>query len=156
MIMAPASTFIRQAGPEDRAAIEAIVQAAYAPYIPRIGRKPGPMLDDYEVLIADGRVHVLVDGEIVRGLVILIPDGDALLLDNVAVDPRAQGRGYGRMLLNFAEAEARRTGVRTLRLYTNEAMTENIALYGRLGFVETHRAVEKGLRRIYMTKVLKA
>jgi len=156
MIMAPASTFIRQAGPEDRAAIEAIVQAAYAPYIPRIGRKPGPMLDDYEVLIADGRVHVLVDGEIVRGLVILIPDGDALLLDNVAVDPRAQGRGYGRMLLNFAEAEARRAGVRTLRLYTNEAMTENIALYGRLGFVETHRAVEKGLRRIYMTKVLKA
>lgn len=156
MTMAPASAFIRQAGPEDRVAIEAIVQAAYAPYIPRIGRKPGPMLDDYEVLIADGRVHVLVDGEIVRGLVVLIPDGDALLLDNVAVDPRAQGRGYGRMLLNFAEAEARRTGVRTLRLYTNEAMTENIALYGRLGFVETHRAVEKGLRRIYMTKVLKA
>ncbi|AWM89285.1 GNAT family N-acetyltransferase [Microvirga sp. 17 mud 1-3] len=154
--MAPASAFIRQAGPEDRAAIEAIVEAAYAPYIPRIGRKPGPMLDDYEILIADGRVHVLVDGGIVRGLVVLIPDGDALLLDNVAVDPRAQGRGYGRMLLNFAEAEARRTGVRTLRLYTNEAMTENIALYGRLGFVETHRAVEKGLRRIYMTKVLKA
>ena len=148
------SARIRQAGPDDRGAIEAIVQAAYASYIPRIGRKPGPMLDDYGALIADGRVSVLVDRQEIRGLVVLIPDGNALLLDNVAVDPRAQGHGYGRMLLTFAEAEARRTGARALRLYTNEAMTENLALYGRLGFVETHRAVEKGLRRVYMTKVL--
>jgi hypothetical protein len=60
------------------------------------------------------------------------------------------------MLLAFAEAEARRMGARALRLYTNEAMTENLALYGRLGFVETHRAVEEGLRRVYMTKVLES
>lgn len=155
MMMEP-STRIRQAGPGDRDAIEVIVQAAYAPYIRRIGRKPGPMLDDYGALIADGRVSVLVDRQEIRGLVVLIPDGNALLLDNVAVDPRAQGCGYGRMLLSFAEEEARRTGARTLRLYTNEAMTENLALYGRLGFVETHRAVEKGLRRVYMTKILES
>mgnify|MGYP001314961146 CR=1 FL=1 len=150
------SARIRLAGPEDRGAVEAIVQAAYAPYILRIGRKPGPMLDDYGALIVDERVSVLVDRQEIRGLVVLIPDGEALLLDNVAVDPRAQGCGYGRMLLAFAEAEARRMGARALRLYTNEAMTENLALYGRLGFVETHRAVEEGLRRVYMTKVLES
>ena len=34
-------------------------------------------------------------------------------------------------------------------------MTENIALYSRIGYVETHRAEEKGLRRVYMTKSLR-
>jgi hypothetical protein len=41
-----------------------------------------------------------------------------------------------------------------VRLYTNEAMTENIALYSRIGFMETHRAEERGLRRVYMIKTL--
>jgi len=33
-------------------------------------------------------------------------------------------------------------------------MTENIALYSRIGYVETYRAEEKGLRRVHMTKLL--
>ena len=33
-------------------------------------------------------------------------------------------------------------------------MTENIALYSRIGYVETHRAEENGLRRVYMSKRL--
>jgi hypothetical protein len=33
-------------------------------------------------------------------------------------------------------------------------MTENIALYGRIGYAETHRATEKGLNRVYMAKPL--
>src|SRR6185312_9837699 len=49
-----ARSVIRRAEPEDRAAIESIVRAAYAVYIPRIGKPPGPMLDDYAALIADG------------------------------------------------------------------------------------------------------
>lgn len=147
-------TFIRRAHPQDLAAVEAIVQAAYSPYVPRMGRRPGPMLDDYDALIADGCVNVLVDDEQIRGLVVLIPEETAMLLDNVAVDPRAQGRGYGRALLSFAERCARETDCRALRLYTNEAMTENLALYAHLGFVETHRAEENGFKRVYMTKLL--
>jgi ribosomal protein S18 acetylase RimI-like enzyme len=146
---------IRIAHPTDRARIEAVVRAAYAPYVPRIGREPGPMGNDYGALIADGRVHVLVDQDAIVGLVVLIPDGTEMLLDNVAVDPRAQGRGYGRRLLAFAEQRAREAGCRALRLYTNEAMTENLALYGRVGFAETHRAEDEGFRRVYMTKVLR-
>lgn len=145
---------IRNAEAQDREAVEAIVQAAYACYIPRIGRRPGPMDEDYASLIAAGRVHVLVEHGEIRGLVVLIPDGTEILLDNVAVDPRAQGRGYGHRLLAFAEERAREAGCHALRLYTNEAMTENVALYTRLGFVETHRAEENGFRRVYMTKLL--
>jgi hypothetical protein len=50
---------IRLAVPGDCPAVEAIVQAAYAPYVPRIGRKPGPMLDDYGARIRAKQVHVL-------------------------------------------------------------------------------------------------
>ena len=45
-------------------------------------------------------------------------------------------------------------GYATVRLYTNEAMTENIKLYAKIGYAETHRAEEKGLRRVYMAKTV--
>jgi ribosomal protein S18 acetylase RimI-like enzyme len=147
-------TEIRTAVMSDRPAVEAIVQAAYAVYVPRIGRKPGPMLDDYAALISDRRVHVVADGGRIRGIVVLIPEEESMLLDNVAVSPDARGQGFGRTLIEFAERSARDAGYGSIRLYTHEMMTENIAMYSRIGFVETHRAEEKGLRRVFMTKRL--
>jgi hypothetical protein len=41
-----------------------------------------------------------------------------------------------------------------LRLYTNAAMTENLLMYAHLGFVETHRATEKGFHRVYLRLAL--
>jgi ribosomal protein S18 acetylase RimI-like enzyme len=145
---------IRSASLEDLAAIEAIVESAYARYVPIIGRKPGPMLDDYRALIDKGHVYVLSDGGGISAILVLIPEEHAMLLDNVAVSPHAQGRGHGRALIAFAERMARERGLRAIRLYTNEAMTENVALYGRLGFVESHRREEQGFRRVYMAKLL--
>ena len=146
---------IRPARPEDRAAVEAIVAAAYARYIARIGKPPGPMLDDYAARIADGAVSVFeeADGRL-AGIIVLVPKPDHLLLDNVAVRPDRQGRGIGRALIAFAEAEARRAGFRELRLYTHVTMVENIALYTRLGFAETGRGREAGYDRVFMTKWL--
>jgi GNAT superfamily N-acetyltransferase len=148
------SNDIRLAATSDLPAVEAIVEAAYSHYIARIGRKPGPMLDDYAALIRAGRVHVLNCDGGVKALLVLIPEPDVMLLDNVAVVPEMRGTGLGRKLLLFAEDAARRAGYRAIRLYTHEKMTENIALYGRIGYVETHRGEEKGLRRVYMTKAL--
>jgi len=142
---------IRPATANDIATIEAIVQAAYSPYIERIGRKPGPMLEDYRQQVEAGRIQVLEQAGQVQGFVVLIDADDYLLLDNLAVDPAAQGLGYGRLLLEFAEQQAHQGSI---RLYTNEAMAENIALYTRKGYVETHRAEENGLRRVYMRKDL--
>ncbi|TCT06241.1 GNAT family N-acetyltransferase [Aquabacter spiritensis] len=146
----------RLAGPEALGAVEAIIEAAYAPYVARIGRKPAPMLADYGALIAAGRVHVLDHAGAIRGVLVLIPEADALLLDTVAVAPAAQGLGLGRTLLDFAEQAARAQGYRAIRLYTNAAMVENIALYTRRHYVETHRAEEHGLKRVFMTKALGA
>ncbi len=113
------------------------------------------MLDDYAALIDAGRVHVGMRNKVVQGILVLIPQTDAMLLDNVAVAPEAQGSGLGRLLIEFAERTAINTGYDAIKLYTNEAMTENIALYERLGYAETHRVEEKGLRRVYMLKSLR-
>ena len=92
--------------------------------------------------------------ERVRGFLVLIEQGDHLLLDNVAVDPATQGRGHGRALMDYAEGYARWAGLPAIRLYTQDIMVENIAIYSRRGYVETHRATEHGLRRIHMEKRL--
>jgi len=144
----------RLAGPQDLAAVQALVQAAYAHYVPRIGAVPGPLRDDYGALIGDRRVHVIDSAEGLRAVLVLIPQADAMLLDNIAVAPQAQGQGYGKCLLQFAERMARQAGYRQIRLYTQEKMVENLALYARIGYRETHRAQEIGLARVYMAKAL--
>jgi ribosomal protein S18 acetylase RimI-like enzyme len=122
-----------------------------------MGKPPGPMLDDYDVLIADGAVSVLEPNDgVIAAILVLLPKPDHLLLDNIAVRTDCQGQGLGRKLIAFAEAEARRLGYAELRLYTHETMTENIALYTRLGFIETGRGQEAGYDRVFMTKRLDA
>jgi ribosomal protein S18 acetylase RimI-like enzyme len=146
---------IRRAETGDRAAIESIVRAAYSVYIDRIGKPPGPMLDDYSALIEQRAVSILVEGEgTIIALIVLLPATDYLLLDNIAVRPDHQGQGLGRQLIAFAESEARRLGYAEIRLYTHEKMTENIGLYARLGFHETGRSREAGYDRVFMTKQL--
>ena len=141
---------IRPADAADLPAVERIVRDAYTRYIARIGKPPGPMNDDYAALI---RAHsVWVTGNPVAGAIVLLPQDGHLLLDNVAVDPAAQGQGIGRALIEFAEAEARRRGYAELRLYTHETMTENIALYGRTGWEETGRAEQNGFARVFFRK----
>jgi agmatinase len=148
------SDTIRRAAPEDRQAVEAIVNAAYEGYIPRIGKPPGPMLDDYAALITDGSVFVLDAADGVAGILVLLEAADHLLLDNVAVAPARKGGGFGRRLIAFAESEARRRGYGEIRLYTHVTMVENVALYLRLGYEETGRGEQAGYQRVFMRKTL--
>jgi GNAT superfamily N-acetyltransferase len=145
---------IRLALAIDETPIRAIIDAAFSIYIPRIGKKPGPMLEDYAALIARGEVYcLLIDGKIAGTITLGIENG-GLLVDNLAVAAPWRGNGYGKILLAFAETKALEQGMRLLRLYTNEAMTENLALYPAMGYVETHRAEGKGFRRVYFEKHL--
>lgn len=145
---------LRAATGADVPRIEAIVRDAYAHYLPRMDRPPGPMLDDYAAHVAAARVTVAeVDGEI-AAILVLVPSSDHLLLDNVAVATAFQGRGLGRALIAHAEATARTCGLTEIRLYTNVVMTENIAFYAQLGFVETHRAEQAGYQRVFMRKLV--
>ncbi|MFP6732001.1 MAG: GNAT family N-acetyltransferase [Alphaproteobacteria bacterium] len=147
---------IRPARPGDAEGIAACVSAAYAIYVARMGKLPGPMLDDYAQVIARHRVFVLARTEEIAGALVLIDQEDgSLLLDNVAIHPDLQGRGLGRRLISYAEDEAGRLGHETLDLYSHETMSDSIALYLALGYEETDRRVVRGYARVYMRKELR-
>ena len=111
---------------------------------------------DYDQLIAAGSVTVLVSpgGAEVAGLIVLVPEPGALLIENVAVDPRAQGRGLGRTMLAHAEAVARDAGLASLRLYTHRLMATNVALYTHLGYTVTTGDSHEARPIVHMTKTI--
>lgn len=147
---------IRQAGTDDVATIDTLVEAAYSLYTARIGRAPAPVGADYARLVAAGEVWVGCSDRRVVGVLVIRPAGDTLELENVAVEPADQGRGYGRELIAFAERRALELGLESVSLYTNEAMVENLRLYPRLGYEETDRRLEDGYRRVFFRKSLDA
>ena len=112
------------------------------------------MLADFEAQVAAGQVTVLEAAGRLRGLIVMFPEADHLFVENVAVWPDAQGHGYGRRLLVFAESEARRLGLDEIRLYTEERMSENLALYPAIGYEKSERREEAGYRRVYFKKRL--
>jgi GNAT superfamily N-acetyltransferase len=143
---------VQNAAEKDAAAVTICVHNAFGHYIERIGRKPGPMLMDYEREISEHQVFVVKDnGRLVGALVLCVKD-EGFLLDVIAVEPEWQGKGLGKLLLNFAEAEAKRQGYKSIYLYTHEMMVENQALYSKIGYVEYDRRFENGLSRVYMRK----
>jgi ribosomal protein S18 acetylase RimI-like enzyme len=145
---------VRPARESDAAVLTAVAAQAYRRYVPRIGREPAPMTADYAQAVRSGLTWVAeADGDVV-GLLVLVAYPDHLLLENVAVLPSAQRRGVGGRLLALAEDQARARGLDEIRLYTNEAMTENLAYYGRHGYAETHRAEQDGFRRVFFAKRL--
>ncbi len=99
---------IRRARPGEAPLLRALVERAYAPWVPVLGRRPMPMDDDYEARVAAGQAWVLEGAGEVRGVLVLEGHAGHLLIENVAVEPALRGKGDGRTLLDFAEAEARR------------------------------------------------
>jgi GNAT superfamily N-acetyltransferase len=116
---------IRAAIAADVPVIAQIVDHAYRRYIARMGKPPGPMLEDYAARVPEGVVWVLEEGAVITAIIVLLPTANHLLLDNIAVSPARQGLGLGRRLLAFAETEALRRGYREIRLYTHQTMVEN-------------------------------
>jgi ribosomal protein S18 acetylase RimI-like enzyme len=117
-------------------------------------RPPKPVLADYAAVVRDGQTWLLEDLGQCLGVLVLVPQADHLLLENVAVDPSHQGRGLGRALLDWAETEARRLRLPAVQLYTNALMTENIAIYTARGYVETERRHIDGRDAVFMRKSL--
>jgi GNAT superfamily N-acetyltransferase len=145
---------LRRATAADLPSIQRVIAAAYHKYLCRMDRPPAPLLHDYSAAVDTGGIWVT--GNPVMGLISLLEIDDVILIENVAVHPAWQGTGLGRRLMEFAEQQARQRRIRRLALYTNEVMTENLAIYAHLGYRETDRRSEDGYRRIYMEKILPA
>ena len=137
--MTDTGPLLRVADRGDVDAVRAVVTAAYEPWIPVIGKRPVPMEADYDQLIEAGRVTVLLpqgSGPI-AAIIVLVLEPQGLLIENVAVDPAFQGRGFGGILLAHAEDVAKSAGRGSVRLYTHPLMASNIALYEHLGYLIT-------------------
>jgi ribosomal protein S18 acetylase RimI-like enzyme len=131
-----------------------LVKASYGHYVERLGGPPRPMLDDYADVVRRMSVTVAERDGAVAGLIVLGVDEEGFFVDNVAVDPSQQGSGVGRSLLEHAETEARRRGFDSIYLYTHERMTENLALYSRVGYVEYDRRLHGDATLVYLRKGL--
>ena len=143
---------IRAATAADVPAVRAVTDAAFHPYIERIGLVPQPMEADHAANVAAGKVFVT--GEPVVGLVVVEAFADHLFLDSIAVHPDAHGRGVGRRLLEFVTAHARALGLSEVRLYTNAMMWENQKIYPKYGYEVVERRVDGPYDRIHYRKRL--
>jgi ribosomal protein S18 acetylase RimI-like enzyme len=136
---------MRRGTPADAAAIRELTLAAYAKWVPVIGREPKPMTADYAEALRIHRFDLLhVAGQLVA-LIETSLDEDRLFIVNVAVTPSFQGQGLGRRLLAHAEQLAVASGCSEIGLYTNKLFAANVQLYRRLGYqVDREEQVKVG------------
>jgi ribosomal protein S18 acetylase RimI-like enzyme len=145
---------IRRAGPADAGAVAALTCAAYEKWIPVIGRAPKPMTADYDRAVREHLIDLLfAEGSLVA-LVESIREPDHLLIENLAVAPEHQRRGYGLRMLRHAESLARELGFAELRLYTNKLFVENVAFYRKHGYRFDGETAFKGGFIVHMTRRL--
>ena len=145
---------IRKASLSDLEQVKACAVAAYTRYIERIGKAPAPMVADFAASIENDHLYVIEDNAEVCGFVVFYARDNYIHMENVALDPRFQGRGLGMQLIEFVEQQARADGYARVSLYTNAKMTENLGLYPRLGYEQFDRRIEDGFDRVYFEKTL--
>ena len=147
---------LRQGVAADADAIRGLTRAAYAKWVPVIGREPKPMTADYAAALTQHRFDLLhVDGKL-AALIETVAQAEHLLIENVAVAPVFQGRGLGRKLMAHAEALAAASGLREMRLYTNKRFAGNIGLYESLGYRVDREEAFLGGFAVYMSKAIRA
>jgi GNAT superfamily N-acetyltransferase len=143
---------IRPAIPADAEVIRNLTRAAYAKWVALIGREPLPMQADYERAVTEHKIDLLiVDGALV-GLLETILRPDHLWIENIAVAPERQGRGYGRLLLAHAEKCAIEAGRFEIRPQTNQAFAANLALYAKLAYAIDRAEPFRGGMLVHMSK----
>lgn len=145
---------LRRAGPADAGAIRMLTRAAYAKWVPMIGREPLPMTAHYDRAVLAHRIDLAEIGGTLAALIETIAEVDHLLIENLAVAPEFRGRGLGTRLLAHAEALAAEASHDTLRLYTNGRFAGNIALYRRLGYAIDREEPFLGGTTVHMVKRL--
>jgi GNAT superfamily N-acetyltransferase len=143
---------IRPAVSSDAARIRDLTRAAYAKWVALIGREPLPMQADYERALAEHTIDLLIVDGALAGLIETILRPDCLWIENVAVAPERQGRGFGRLLLDHAERRAVQSGRTEIRLLTNQAFGSNLELYAKLGYAIERTEPFRGGVTVHMSK----
>ena len=143
---------LRTADEADVDAIRTLTREAYSKWVAVIGREPLPMRVDYAAAIKKHRFDLLYADSCLAAVIETVPEGDFLLIENVAVAPTFQGRGFGKRLLKHAEELAAASGLKGTRLYTNKLFSANLRLYEALGYkIEREEELNGGIA-VHMSK----
>ncbi len=127
-----------------------------------------PNRDTFASDIRDGTLYGLTEDGTLAGIIVLsefqdteyraidwqLKDERPLVIHRLCVDPRFQGKGLAKVLMNFAEDYARGHGYRSVRL---DAFTQNhisLALYRSLRFTDRGFVQFRKGRFICLEKVL--
>ena len=152
MSLFPTGFHIQRGTTEDVDLISDFTRAAYAKWIPLIGREPLPMSADYETALREHRFDLLYKENALTALIETIARRDHLHIQNLCVSPEFQRLGLGSRLLNFAQDMAADENLPALRLDTNKFFTGNVDLYLRHGFsIDWEKPVDGGVH-IHMVK----
>jgi len=108
--------------------------------------------DDWRHRFPQAHWLLLLDRREPVGRLYYDPSGEDLLLIDICLLPKAQGRGRGRALLEATSEQARRLGKASVSLSLLAWNQGAYRLYLRQGFVETRR----DSARIYMRQLLSA
>jgi N-acetylglutamate synthase-like GNAT family acetyltransferase len=143
---------LRRATSDDAASVRVLVRAAYAKWVPILGREPKPMTADCDQAIRNHIVDLLiVDGRL-TGVIELVIEPECVLIENVAVRPDQAGKGHGQVFMAHAVEVARSIGRKRLRLYTNRLMAENISLYQHLAYaIDREETTPDGRQIVHMS-----
>lgn len=133
---------IRDARPNDQAAIRQVTLAAYEEYAPQMpahweGYRQNILVTLASVTSAE-QIVAEMDGTLVGTVLILpgeTPERSWPEVRLLAVLPSARGSGIGRALMQECVRRARAGGATTLTLHTTDMMEAALRLYTRMGFV---------------------
>lgn len=139
---APSPITVERVGPDDAAVVVHVIHRAFADR-PALDPPATAMDETVETVAATLAEH---GGLLARdpggqplGALLLAPDGAWLGLRRVSVVPEAQRRGVAALLAEAAEAEARRSGRRRLRLVARAELPGTVTFWQRNGYREVSR-----------------
>jgi GNAT superfamily N-acetyltransferase len=157
--MSEPTVSIERAGPDDAGEILTVQRAAYVaeaqlygdPFIP-------PLVESHDqmrkLLEGDAAVLKAVSGRRLVGAVRAQFSDHTCLVGRLVVVPDMQGRGIGGRLMRALEDEVAGRADACV-LFTGHLSEDNLRLYRRLGYSETHRErVAAHLTLVHMRKAL--
>jgi ribosomal protein S18 acetylase RimI-like enzyme len=81
-----------------------------------------------------GRLFEIRDDDALIGVAVLVVDGDACEIWNIALAEERRGRGSGRRAIGLIAGQCREQGVSRLTVGTSDCSLGTIAFYRKVGF----------------------
>ncbi|MCA0920557.1 GNAT family N-acetyltransferase [Pseudooceanicola nanhaiensis] len=141
---------VRLGPQDDMAPVHALLHAAFAYMEARIDPPSSLHRMTPESLARDAatkELWVIRPGPAPLACVLLTPETDHLYLGKLAVAEAARGTGLSRQLMDHAVTRAAVLGLPRIVLQSRIELTENHAIFARMGFVETGRTAHDGYDR---------